>query len=76
MTVVNDPVYIGATGSKEVTKGYLNIYIQNKDGSVAKMVWNGNKYPSNPTVASKIDRKTIVGKLKYLNIEKQEQFAF
>jgi len=76
MTVVNDPVYIGAPGGKETTKGYLNIYIQNKDGSVAKMAWNGNKYPSNPTVAAKVDRKTIVGKFKYLNIEKQEQLTF
>lgn len=76
MTVVNDPIYIGAPGSKEVTKGYSNIYIQNKDGSVAKMAWNGKKYPTNPSVAPKTDKKVIVGKFKFLSIEKQKQLTF
>ncbi|WP_269241814.1 hypothetical protein [Flavobacterium limnophilum] len=76
MTVVNDPIYVGDTGGKEVTKGYANIYIQNRDGSLAKMTWNGKKYPSNPTVAPKVDKKIIAGKFKFLNIAKQKQLAF
>lgn len=76
MTAVNDPIYVGAPGGKEVTKGYANIYIQNRDGSVAKMAWNGKKYPTNPSVVTKTDRKIIAGKHKFLDIEKQEQLTF
>ena len=76
MTVVNDPIYVGAPGGKEVTKGYSNIYIQNRNGSVAKMAWNGKKYPTNPTVAPKVDKKIIAGKYKFLNIAKQKKFTF
>jgi hypothetical protein len=76
MTVVEYPVYVGAPGGKEVTKGYSNIYIQNRDGSVAKMAWNGKKYPTNPSVATKTDKKIITGKFKFLDIEKQEQLTF
>lgn len=76
MTVVEYPVYIGAPGGKEVTKGYSNIYIQNRDGSVAKMTWNGKKYPTNPSVAPKTDKKIIEGKYKFLNSTVQEQLSF
>ncbi len=76
MTVVNDPIYVGAPGGKEVTKGYSNIYIQNRDGSVAKMAWNGKKYPTNPSVAPKTDKKIIIGKFKFLNIAEQKQLIF
>lgn len=76
MTVVNDPIYVGKPEAKEVTMGYANIYIQNRDGSVAKMAWNGKKYPTNPTVAPKVDKKIIAGKFKFLNIAKQKQLTF
>ena len=76
MTVVEYPVYVGAPGGKEVTKGFANIYIQNRDGSVAKMAWNGKKYPTNPSVAPKTDKKIIAGKYKFLNSANQKQFTF
>lgn len=76
MTVVDYPVYVGAPGGKEVTKGYANIYIQNRDGSLAKMTWNGKKYPTNPSVAPKTDKKSIAGKFKFLDIAVQEQLSF
>jgi hypothetical protein len=40
------------------------------------MVCNGKKYPTNPSVAPKVDKKIILGKYKFLNIEKQEQLTF
>jgi hypothetical protein len=67
MTVVEFPLYIGAPASPEVTKKYSNIYIQNRDGSVAKMAWNGVKYPTNPSTAPKVNKKIIDGKYKFLN---------
>jgi hypothetical protein len=76
MTVVEFPVYIGAPGGKEVTKGYSNIYIENRNGSVVKIAWNGKKYPTNPSIAPKADKKIINGKFKFLNIAKQNQFTF
>jgi hypothetical protein len=76
MTVVEYPVYVGAPGGKEVTKGYSNIYIQNRDGTVAKMAWNGKKYPTNPSVATKTDKKIITGKFKFLNSTVQQQLSF
>jgi len=76
MTVVEYPIYVGAPGGKEVTKGYSNIYIQNRDGSVAKMAWNGKKYPTNPSMATKVDKKVLKGKFQFLNLEKQEQIKF
>jgi len=76
MTVVNYPIYVGAPGGKEVTKGYSNLYIENKDGSIAKMAWNGTKYPTNPSIAPKVDKKVITGKFKFLNIEEQDQIIF
>ena len=76
ITVVNDPVYVGASNNKETNMGYANIYIQNKDGSVAKLAWNGKKYPTNPSIAPKTDKKIIIGKLKFLDSTKQEQLNF
>lgn len=76
MTVVNYPVYVGAPGGAEVTKGYSNIYIENRDGSVAKMAWNGKKYPTNPSTAPKVDKKITEGKFKFLNIAEQDQLSF
>lgn len=67
MTVVEFPIYIGAPGTAEVTKKYSNLYIQNRDGSVAKMAWNGTKYPTNPSTAPKVNKKIIEGKYKFLN---------
>jgi len=67
MSVVEFPIYIGAPGTAEVTKKYSNIYIQNRDGSVAKMAWNGVKYPTNPSTAPKVNKKIIEGKYKFLN---------
>jgi hypothetical protein len=76
ITIVNDPVYVGTSNNKETNIGYANIYIQNKDGSVAKMVWNGNKYPSNPSIEPKTDKKNIIGKFKFLNSTEQKQLKF
>jgi hypothetical protein len=76
MTVVNDPIFVGAPSKNEVTKGYSNLYIQNKDGSVVKMAWNGKKYPTNPTVAPKTDKKIIVDKFKFLNSSDQKRYTF
>jgi hypothetical protein len=67
MTVVEFPIYIGAPASAEVTKKYSNLYIVNRDGSVAKMAWNGTKYPTNPSTAPKVNKKIIEGKYKFLN---------
>lgn len=76
MTVVNYPIYIGASQKKEVSKGYSNLYIQNRDGSVAKMSWDGIKYPSNPSIAPKVNKSVISGKFKFLNIAEQDQVFF
>lgn len=76
MTVVNYPVYVGTPGTSEMTKGYSDIYIVNRDGSTVKMVWNGSKYPSNPSIAPKVDKKITGGKFKFLNIAEQEQLTF
>jgi uncharacterized protein YlaI len=40
------------------------------------MAWNGKKYPTNPSVATKTDKRIITGKFKFLDIEKQEQLTF
>jgi hypothetical protein len=40
------------------------------------MTWNGKKYPTNPSVAPKTDKKIITGKYKFLNSTAQEQLSF
>lgn len=76
MTVVEYPVYVGAPGGSEVTKGYSNIYIENRDGTVSKMAWNGAKYPTNPSVAPKVDKSIVKDKFKFLNIQEQVQVSY
>jgi hypothetical protein len=76
MTVVEYPVYVGAPGGSEVTKGYSNIYIENRDGTVSKMAWNGTKYPTNPSVAPKVDKSILKDKFKFLNIQEQDQVSY
>ena len=76
MTIVQFPVYVGAPGTKEVTKGYSNIYVSTKGIGYVKMAWNGNKYPTNPSLATKASEGIISGKFAFLDETKQEVYHF
>lgn len=76
MTIVQFPVYIGAPGTKEVTKKYSNIYVSTKGVGYVKMAWNGSKYPTNPSLAPKISESLISGKYAFLNEASQELYNF
>jgi hypothetical protein len=41
MTIVQFPVYVGYPASKEVIKGYSNVYVSTKGMGYVKMAWNG-----------------------------------
>lgn len=76
MTIVQFPVYVGAPGTKEVTKGYSNIYVSTKGVGYVKMAWNGSKYPTNPSLAPKISESLINGKYAFLDEGKQASYNF
>jgi putative lipoprotein len=76
MSIVQFPVYVGPPASKEVTKGYSNIYVSTKGVGYVKMAWNGSKYPTNPSTSPKISDKMIEGKYAFLNEGSQEQYNF
>jgi hypothetical protein len=76
MTIVQFPVYIGPPGTKEVTKGYSNIYVSTKGVGYVKMAWNGTKYPTNPSLAPKISESVISGKYAFLDEAKQASYTF
>ena len=71
MSIVRFPVYVGPPASKEVTKGYSNIYVNTKGVGNVKMAWNGTKYPTNPSLAPKISESIITGKFAFLDEAKQ-----
>lgn len=76
MTIVQFPVYAGAPGTKEVTKGYSNIYVRTKGVGFVKMAWNGSKYPTNPSLAPKISESLVSGKYAFLDDAKQATYTF
>ena len=76
MTIVQFPVYVGPPASKEVTKGYSNIYVSTKGIGYVKMAWNGSKYPTNPSTAPKISENVISGKYAFLDESKNALYNF
>jgi hypothetical protein len=76
MSIVQFPVYVGPPASKEVTKGYSNIYVSTKGMGYVKMAWNGKKYPTNPSLSPKISDQLKEGKFAFLNEGIQEQYNF
>jgi hypothetical protein len=76
MSIVQFPVYVGPPASKEVTKGYSNIYVSTKGMGYVKMAWNGKKYPTNPSLSPKISDQLKEGKYAFLNEGTQEQYNF
>lgn len=76
MTIVQFPVYVGAPGTKEVTKGYSHIYVSTKGVGYVKMAWNGSKFPTNPSTAPKISESLISGKYAFLDEAKQVSYTF
>lgn len=76
MSIVQFPVYVGPPASKEVTKGYSNIYVSTKGVGYVKMAWNGTKYPTNPSLSPKISDKLIEGKYAFLKEGSQEEYNF
>jgi hypothetical protein len=76
MTIVQFPVYVGPPASKEVTKGYSNIYVSTKGVGYIKMAWNGSKYPTIPSTASKISESVFSGKYAFLDESKNTLFNF
>jgi hypothetical protein len=76
MTIVQFPVYVGPPASKEVTKGYSNIYVSTKGVGYVKMAWSGSKYPTNPSTAPKISESVISGKYAFLDESKNALYNF
>jgi hypothetical protein len=76
MSIVQFPVYVGPPASKEVTKGYSNIYVSTKGMGYVKMAWDGKKYPTNPSLSPKISDQLKEGKFAFLNEGTQEQYNF
>lgn len=76
MTIVQFPVYVGAPGTKEVTKKYSNIYVSTKGVGYVKMAWTGTKYPTNPSLAPKISESLISGKYAFLDEANQALYNF
>jgi hypothetical protein len=76
MTIVQFPVYVGAPGTKEVTKKYSNIYVRTKGVGYVKMAWNGTKYPTNPSLAPTISESLISGKNAFLDEANQALYNF
>jgi putative lipoprotein len=71
LNIVQFRVYVGPPASKEVTKGYRNIYVSTKGIGYVKMAWNGSKYPTNPSLAPKVTQSTISDKFAFLNEQNQ-----
>jgi hypothetical protein len=76
MTVVQFPVYVGPPASKEVTKGYSNLYVGAKGKGNVKMAWNGSKYPTNPSMAKSVPESVIQGKYAFLDESKAKVQEF
>jgi hypothetical protein len=76
MTIVQFPVYVGPPASKEVVKGYSNIYVSTKGRGYVKMAWNGSKYPTNPSSAPIISESVISGKYAFLDEGKNALYNF
>jgi hypothetical protein len=76
ITIVQYPVYVGAPGGKEVTKGYSNLYLSTGGKGLVKMIWNGKTYPTNPSLAPSIANSVIEGKFEFLKETGQTAYNF
>ena len=74
VTLVDWPVYVGAPGGNESTKGYSNLYLYTGGKGFVKLAWNGAKYPSNPSMAPSIPESVIKEKFKFLNGDQQSSY--
>jgi hypothetical protein len=75
MTVVGFPVSIGPPGSKEVTKGYCDLYVYSKGKGYVRLAWNGKTYPTNPSLAPVVNESVVKEKYKFLdNAKTQYEF--
>lgn len=76
-SVVDYPVYIGAPGTKEVTKKYSNLYVYSKGKGYVKLAWNGTKYgPSNASMAPKVPDDIKNGKVPFLEMPATKVYTF
>lgn len=76
-TVVDYPIYIGAPGTKEVTKKYSNLYAYSKGRGYVKLSWNGTKYgPSNGSTAPKVSDDIKNGKVPFLEMPATKVYTF
>jgi hypothetical protein len=76
ITLVKYPVYVGAPGGKEVTKGYSNLYIHTGGKGLVKMAWNGKSYPTNPSLQPAAPASLVKGKFEFLKATDQETYTF
>jgi hypothetical protein len=76
MTIVQYPVYAGAPGGKEVSKGYSNLYLRTGGIGLVKMAWNGHSYPTNPSLAPVVPDSVVTGKYEFLKEGGQQTYGF
>jgi hypothetical protein len=76
ITLVKYPVYVGAPGGKEVTKGYSNLYIYTGGVGLVKMTWNGKSYPTNPSLQPAAPASLVKGKFEFLKATDQATYNF
>jgi hypothetical protein len=75
-TIVQFPVYVGPPASKEVTKGYSNLYVSTGGKGMVKLMWNGKTYPSNPSLAPAAPKGITDGKFAFLDAQHQTVYDF
>jgi hypothetical protein len=74
ITLVKYPVYLGTeeTGNNI----YKNIYLRTGQVGYVKLVWNGGKYPGNPSTQPTVPDSLISEKIEYLKAEDDQTFEF
>jgi hypothetical protein len=75
-TLVNYPIYLSSEDSGDTNKGYKNIYLRTGQVGYVKLVWNGDRYPGNPSTQPNVPESDLSGKTAYLKAEDDPAFDF
>lgn len=76
ITLVKYPIYLGPDESDNKTNKYKYIYMRTGQVGYVKLVWNGKKYPGNPSIQPTVPESYLTGKIAYLKAEDDPAFEF
>jgi hypothetical protein len=76
ITLVKYPIYLETDETGKNTNKFKNIFLRTGQVGYVKLVWNGKKYPGNPSTQPTVPESLLSGKTAYLKAEDDPAYEF